>query len=124
MLEQSQIAVCQRCGVGFLVTPYYLRHLRRWGARVGVPQLCAKCFHRKGPLPKQCGTIQWFDRRKRYGFIIGEQGERIFVHQNALYDANGSRPAEGQSALYHVHYATRGPEALNVEMIETKRPGE
>jgi cold shock CspA family protein len=90
---------------------------------VSVPQLCARCFYRKGPVPKRRGTVQWFDRRKRYGFIIDEQGERIFLHQNALYEANGSRPYQGQSVLYHVHYAIKGPEALNVELIETGGPG-
>ena len=119
MSESSQIAVCRRCGVGFLITPYYLDHIRRWGARVSVPQLCTRCFRRKGPMPKQRGTVQWYDRRRRYGFIIGERGDRVFVHQNALYEANGSRPNEGQPALYHVHYASKGPEALNVELVET-----
>jgi CspA family cold shock protein len=118
MSEQSRVAICQRCGVGFLVTLNYLDQIRRWGARVSVPQLCGRCFHRKGPAPKRRGTVQWFDRRKRYGFIVDEQGERIFVHQNALYGTNGSRPHEGQSVLYHVHYAIKGPEALNVELIE------
>jgi CspA family cold shock protein len=69
-------------------------------------------------VPKQHGTVQWFDPRKRYGFIVGEQGERVFLHQNALYEANGSRPSEGQSVLYHVHYAIKGPEALNVELVD------
>jgi cold shock CspA family protein len=123
MSEQRQSAVCCRCGIGFLVTPTYLDQVRRWGARVSVPQLCARCFYRKGPVPKRRGTVQWFDRRKRYGFIIDEQGERIFVHQNALYEANGSRPHEGQSVLYHVHYAAKCPEALNVELVEAGGPG-
>jgi CspA family cold shock protein len=121
MSEQRQSAVCRRCGIGFLVTPSYLDHILCWGARESVPQLCARCFRRKGPLPKQRGTVKWFDRRKRYGFIIGEQGEELFVHQNALYEANGSRPYEGQSVLYHVHYAIKGPEALNVELLETMK---
>jgi CspA family cold shock protein len=90
---------------------------------VNVPQLCARCFHRKGPLPKQRGTVKWFDRRKRYGFIVDERGEQIFVHQNALYAANGSEPYEGQPVLYHVDYAIKGPAALNVELMETKDPG-
>lgn len=121
MSGQSCIAVCRRCGIGFLVTPGYLKHVQRWGARVSVPQLCTRCFRRKGPLPKQRGKVKWFDRRKHYGFIVGEQGEQIFVHQNALYKANGSQPQEGQVALYHVRYAIKGPEALNVELVGRAR---
>ena len=123
MSEQSQSAVCHRCGIGFLVTPTFLDQVRRWGTRVSVPQLCTRCFRRKGPLAKQHGTVQWFDRRKRYGFIIAEHGERIFLHQNALYEANGSMPYEGESVLYHVHYVIKGPEALNVELVGTGGPG-
>jgi cold shock CspA family protein len=73
-------------------------------------------------MRKRRGTVQRFDRRKRYGFIVGEQGERVFVHQNALYKANGSRPYAGQPVLYHVRYAIKGPEALNVELLEPKQP--
>jgi cold shock CspA family protein len=122
MSDQSQIAVCQRCGIGFLVTPHYCACVRRWGARVKVPQYCPKCFHQKGPLPKQRGTVQRFNLRKRYGFIVDEQGERVFLHQNALLESNEGRPHEGQVALYHVHYSTKGPEALNVELVETAAP--
>ena len=123
MSEQSRVAVCRRCGIGFLITPNYRDHVLSWGARESVPQLCARCFRRKGPFPKQRGTVKWFSHRRRYGFIVGEQGEEIFMHQNALYEANGSRPCEGESVLYHVHYAIKGPEALNVELMETGGPG-
>jgi cold shock CspA family protein len=121
MSKQSPSAVCQRCGAGFLVTSNYLDQLRRWGVRESVPQLCVRCFRHKGPVRKRRGTVQRFDRRKRYGFIVGEQGERVFVHQNALYEANGSRPYAGQPVLYHVRYAIEGSEALNVELLEPKQ---
>jgi CspA family cold shock protein len=77
-------------------------------------------------MPKQRGTVQWFNQHKRYGFIAGEQGDQVFLHQNALLEAKGSRPHEGQVALYHVHYSTKGPEALNVELVEAavRRSGE
>ena len=55
MSEQS--AVCKRCGIGFLITPYSLDQLRRWGTLTRVPQLCTRCFRRKGPLPRRRGTV-------------------------------------------------------------------
>jgi CspA family cold shock protein len=105
-----------------LITPSYLEYIVRCGARVSVPLLCTRCFHEKGPVPKRRGTIEWFDRRKRYGFISGEQGEEVFLHRNALYNANGNQPHKGQPVLYHVHYAIKGPEALNVELVEAEKP--
>ena len=119
MPEQSRVAVCRRCGIGFLITPHYREHVVRWGARVSVPQLCARCFHRRGPLPKLRGAVNWFSPRKHYGFITGERGRQIFLHQNAVWGDSGRVPHEGQPALYHVRYAVKGPEALNVELMET-----
>jgi CspA family cold shock protein len=118
MLNQRQAVVCRRCGMGFLVTPNYRDFVARWGARVIVPLLCVRCFRKAGPLPKQQGTVKWFDRRKHYGFIISEQGEEVFVHQNQLFGVNGDGPREGQMARFHVHYAAKGLEALNVELGE------
>ncbi len=44
------------------------------------------------------------------------------MRQNARYEADGRRPYEGQLALYHRRYPAKGPEALNVELVETMRP--
>ena len=55
MLEQSRVAVCRRCGIGFLVTPNYRDHLLRWGARVSVPQLCAR---RRSMRPMEAGRTR------------------------------------------------------------------
>jgi CspA family cold shock protein len=118
MVNHRRAVACRRCGIGFVVTPSDLDSLRRWGARVIVPMLCVRCFRQKGPLPKQSGTVKWFDRRKRYGFITGEQGEDIYFHQGQLVGANGHRPREGQLARFHVRGAVKGPEALNVELFE------
>jgi CspA family cold shock protein len=118
MLNQKRAVVCRRCGIGFLVTPNYRDLVKRWGARVIVPLLCVRCFRETGPLPKQQGTVKWFDRRKHYGFIVSEQGQELFVHQNQLFGVNGDGPHEGQTARFHVHYAAKGPEALNVELVE------
>jgi CspA family cold shock protein len=30
------------------------------------------------------GTVKWYDYRKGYGFIQGEDGKEIFVHRTAL----------------------------------------
>jgi CspA family cold shock protein len=76
------------------------------------------CFLKTGPLPKQRGKVKWFSRRKCYGFIITEEGEEVFFHRNELLEGNGNAPHEGQVTQFHVRQSRKGPEALNVELIE------
>ncbi len=76
------------------------------------------CFLKQGPLPKRRGKIKWFSSRKQYGFIITREGAEIFFHQQQLLESKKKKPHEGQVALFHVRQARKGPEALNVELVQ------
>ena len=116
MGKGKHIATCQRCGIGFIVTDNYRQFLERRGSPVTVPVQCTSCFWRTGPLPKQRGRIKWFNPRKGYGFIVTEREREVFFHQDQLLADNGNKPQEGQTAHFHVRYASKGPQALNVEL--------
>jgi CspA family cold shock protein len=116
MAQESQSVTCQRCGSGFVLTSSYLDLLSRRKVRVIVPVLCPTCFLSKGPQPKQHGAVKWFSSRKHYGFIVSEKGEELFFHERQLLDTGAAQPQGGQSVRFHVHYAFKGPEALNVEV--------
>jgi cold shock CspA family protein len=116
--NQSQLIVCQRCGRGFVLTSTYLDLIQRRGGKVIVPLLCPTCFLTEGPVPKLRGTIKWFNPLKHYGFIVTEEGEDAFFHQRQLLADNSVQPREGQAVNFHLHYAVKGPEALNVELVE------
>jgi len=118
MPEQLQMIVCQRCGRGFILTSTYRDLLARRGAKVVVPVLCPTCFMKAGPLPKQRGTVKWFNSRKHYGFIITEEGKEVFFHQRQILGGKGEETREGQIVRFHVRYSEKGPEALNVELGE------
>jgi cold shock CspA family protein len=116
MAEQKRAIVCQRCGMGFVVTDNYRKFLAKCGNDLIVPVQCLNCFWKEGPLPKQKGHIKWFSKRKRYGFIVTQEQE-VFFHQNQLLDNGEAKPTKEQPVRFHTRYTSKGQEALNVELI-------
>jgi CspA family cold shock protein len=116
MPEQLQTIVCQRCGRGFTLTDNYRTLRARRGAAVVEPVLCPTCFLNNGPLPKEHGKVKWFNPHKHYGFIVTEEGEEVFFHQRQVLEGTANEAQEGQTARFHLRYAEKGPEALNVEL--------
>ena len=47
------------------------------------------------------GEIKWFDPRKGYGFIIGPEGQDIFVHFSVIEQDEGFRTfRDGERIVY------------------------
>lgn len=117
MADGRRVITCQRCGMGFLMTENYRAYLDRHGANLVVPVQCLNCFWHGGPLPKHRGQVKWFNQRRHYGFIMDEEGHEVFFHQEQLVEPNGDTPQEGEAVRFHVRYAPKGPEAVNVETL-------
>jgi len=62
------------------------------------------------------GTVKWFNRIKRFGFIEPEEGEDVFVHETALVPGTVLR--EGDKVEFEVKKSEKGPQARNVKKIE------
>lgn len=45
------------------------------------------------------GTVKWFDPRKGYGFILGEDGADYFVHYTAIVQEEGFRTLCGNAEV-------------------------
>ena len=116
--SQAQASACLKCGSGYILTSTYRDLLARRQVKEAVPALCPTCFFAHGPLPKQLGRVKWFNPGKRFGFIIADTGEEIFFHQEQLLPDVPQTPRKGQQVRFHVHRAFKGPEALNVELLE------
>jgi CspA family cold shock protein len=119
MPDRLRMIICQQCGRGFILTSNYRDLRARRGGAVVEPVLCPTCLLRKGPLPKQQGTVKWFNPHKHYGFIVTEEGEEVFFHQRQVLEGKADRAQEGQVVRFHMRYSEKGPEALNVELGDT-----
>jgi CspA family cold shock protein len=61
------------------------------------------------------GKIKWYNSRKGYGFIVGDDGKDIFLHQNDIptnVNLNDDDPVE-----YEIERSDRGPKAKNVKKL-------
>lgn len=62
----------------------------------------------------QKGTVKWFDAVKGYGFIAGDDGRDVFVHQSNIL-MKGFRALEvGQRVIYQIEPTEKGNNAINV----------
>lgn len=64
------------------------------------------------------GTVKWFNAKKGYGFIIGEDEQEIFVHFSAIKMDGYKSLNEGQTVEYTVVEGSNGPQAADVVVVE------
>lgn len=60
------------------------------------------------------GTVKWFNDKKGYGFIVGEDGSDLFVHYSEI-ETNGFKTLEkDQRVSYELEEGPKGPKAVHV----------
>ncbi len=62
------------------------------------------------------GTVKWFNVRKEYGFIHGEDGQDYFVHKSALKPRTFLR--ENDEVSFEPAETDKGKQAQNVELVQ------
>ena len=65
------------------------------------------------------GKVKWFDPKKGYGFIVGEQGQDVFVHFTSIAGSGFRSLKDGEEVDYEVVKGEKGFQARNVV-----RPGQ
>ena len=62
------------------------------------------------------GKVKWYNARKGYGFIEGEDGKDVFIHRTSI--PQGIFLNEGDKVEYEIEESDRGPKAVNIKKEE------
>ena len=69
------------------------------------------------------GTVKWFDPRKGYGFVVGPQGQDIFVHFSVIDQAEGFKTLrDGEAVTYSAAKGQKGWSATKVKSLRVANP--
>lgn len=89
------------------------------GKQVGEHARAEITTHPDADLVAIRGEVKWFDPRKGFGFIVGPEGQDIFVHYSVI-DGDGFRVLKDGSAVeYDAEETPKGWKALRVVRDET-----
>lgn len=62
------------------------------------------------------GSVKFYNVKKRFGFIQGDDGKDYFVHLSGIEP--GQRIKEGDKVDFEVASDERGPKAMKVKLVE------
>ena len=69
------------------------------------------------------GEVKWFDPRKGYGFIVGPEGQDIFVHFTVIEQDEGFRTLrDGEKVLYDAADGDKGWSATKARSTTVRSP--
>ncbi len=60
------------------------------------------------------GVVKWFDPRKGFGFIVGPEGQDIFVHFSVIQGGGFRVLKDGSSVVYDAAKSEKGWKATRV----------
>lgn len=72
----------------------------------------------------QRGQVKWFDSKKGYGFIVGPEGQDVFVHYTHIGGDGFRSLKDGETVDYEVIEGDKGLQARAVLRVETEADAE
>ena len=66
---------------------------------------------------KKKGTVKWFNQKKGFGFILGEDGRDYFVHFSGILKEGFKTLEQDQVVTFDVSTNDKGEIAVNVECV-------
>jgi len=70
------------------------------------------------------GKVKWFDPKKGYGFILGDEGQDVFVHYTSIVGEGFRALKDGETVDYELIEGDKGLQARNVVRPEPAEPSE
>jgi len=70
------------------------------------------------------GKVKWFDSKKGYGFIIGEEGQDVFVHYTSILGDGFRALKDGETVSYELIKSEKGLQARNVSRQQAESAGQ
>lgn len=65
------------------------------------------------------GVVKWFDARKGFGFILGQEGSKdVFVHYSAIEGEGFRSLKEGEPVDFELADSDKGPQAHHVRRAD------
>jgi cold shock CspA family protein len=75
-------------------------------------------------MPRETGTVKWFNPEKGFGFITRESGEGdVFVHHSAIQGGGFRTLVDGERVEFDVVQGQKGPAAENVTRLDPPAGG-
>lgn len=65
------------------------------------------------------GTVKWFDPKKGFGFIIGPEGQDVFVHFSQIEGEGFRALKDGSTVQYDAVRSEKGWHATRVKRLES-----
>jgi CspA family cold shock protein len=63
------------------------------------------------------GNVKWFDRKKGYGFILGPEGQDVFVHYSSIRGDGFRTLRDGEEVEYDLVETQKGLQATEVRQV-------
>lgn len=72
----------------------------------------------EGKLENVEGQVKWFDPKKGFGFVVGPDGQDIFVHFSSIEQQDGFRTLrDGERVVYTAALGGKGWSASSVRAL-------
>jgi CspA family cold shock protein len=117
----DQIRYCERCGISFLWTTEEQKEAEQKeagqnGARhYAPPTHCPGCRLLLPAFGRERGLVKWYNRRKRFGFLVRRDHPEIFAHGSDLQGSTTLHP--GDLVEFSVARSERGLTAKEIVVL-------